>query len=107
MQTMEYMEQNSTSWLPSTLSVFRQPVHNNDIDGWHCTVSCSLLPVFVLLGATCVRTTAVMFRQFGISAEVSYGLGTIAVMYWVQTVLGPKCLYTLATITCYIVICLA
>jgi len=37
----------SITWPPSTLlSVFCQPVHmNGDVEGWHCTVSCSLLPV--------------------------------------------------------------
>jgi len=39
-QHLQYMQHNwinSTTWLPTTWLVFRQPVRtNNDVESWHC-----------------------------------------------------------------------
>jgi len=42
-QHLQYMELqwiSSTTWPPTTWSVFRQPVRtNNDVEGWHCRLN--------------------------------------------------------------------
>ena len=42
-QHLQYMERqwiSSTTWPPTTWSVFRQPVQtNNDVEGWHCPLN--------------------------------------------------------------------
>ena len=42
-QHLQYMERqwiSSTTWPPTTWSVFRQPVWtNNDVEGWHCRLN--------------------------------------------------------------------